>query len=122
MLATGEVLRAEHLHCVIDGDSGADRVGADALLGPEHPLFEDDAIGVTTHPGMPLHPQDPALRVNHDDDVLGVLSEPTEDRAHRVDASAQPAGLPVVLERVGGKGTLRIRAIGVDPCATRPRP
>ncbi|PSK65848.1 hypothetical protein B0E53_02166 [Micromonospora sp. MH33] len=116
-----EVLGGEDLHAVVDGQGGAGRVGAGVGLVPAGAGHEVHPLGVPEHPRVPLHPEQPSVRVADRHEVRAVLRDAAEQVAEEGQYAGQRVGGPVARQRVVGEVD-RGGGLGVEQRGPLPRP
>lgn len=117
-----EVLGREQLHRRGLGQGGADRVGADDLLGPGGALGEAEPVGVQLHPGGALAPQDDPVGVADDHEELRGVGDAGEHPTDLVDHQRQARRTSTQLQVGRRQRVARVVAVGVEPQAHHPRP
>lgn len=109
-----EVLGREHLHGPVHGDRGPRRVRADRGLRPACSRHEVHAVRPPSGRRITLHPQQPALRVAHGQQMFAVRRERAQQladqRHHPGQRMLRAIGAEVAVRQLHRRGALRPHA------------
>ena len=117
-----EVLGGEQLHRTRLRQRGADRVGADQVLGPLGALREAEPVGAVAHPGGALPPQDDAVRVGDDHQELRGVRHRGDDLPELVDHQRDRGGATPREHLLGRQRVTRVAAVRGEPGPQHPGP
>ncbi len=122
LVGTDQVLGRVDLDGSVDRQRGAHRVGANRVLGPAGALAQADRVGPQGHVGGSLPPQDRAVRVGDDHDVVRRVGDVDQHLAQQRDHRVERVGRAYVGHVVRGVDQRGPEVVGIDVGGQRPAP